>query len=302
MFKHILTDYNEKEHLYALNNQNVYVSHSKDFRPNPLTHVHNSCELLFIEKGAGRYHIGNEDYEVSANSVLIIGATDPHSRVFTEVPCSRYGLTIMPAYLENFSNMYSYLNIFLTHSPKEAGKLQNIDENTFQRMLQILLLIKKEIDDSDARGKKDMIYALLLELAVLLRRLLGFEKQKYSSTWRVMADIKEFIDSHYMEELNLSGLSRQFYLQPNTISKNFGKFFRKNISTYINSVRISNAVRILESSDINIIDLSEMVGYTSVNTFLRQFRERMNISPLQYKKKYEKYIQESKDIKHTFDI
>ena len=28
-----------------------------------------------------------------------------------------------------------------------------------------------------------------------------------------------------------------------------------------------------------------MVGYSNVNTFLRQFREKMDVSPLQYKKR-----------------
>lgn len=59
----------------------------------------------------------------------------------------------------------------------------------------------------------------------------------------------------------------------------------KNINRYINSVRITNAVRILDKSDISITELAEMVGYENVNTFLRQFKEKMDVSPLQYRKR-----------------
>ena len=62
-----------------------------------------------------------------------------------------------------------------------------------------------------------------------------------------------------------------------------------NINSYIHSVRVSNAVRLLENQDISITELSEVVGYSSVNTFLRQFRESLGISPLQYKKQFERY-------------
>lgn len=54
---------------------------------------------------------------------------------------------------------------------------------------------------------------------------------------------------------------------------------------YINSVRITNAVHILDKSDISITELAEMVGYENVNTFLRQFKEKMDVSPLQYRKR-----------------
>ena len=57
------------------------------------------------------------------------------------------------------------------------------------------------------------------------------------------------------------------------------------MNRYINSVRITNAVRILDKSDISITELAEMVGYENVNTFLRQFKEKMDVSPLQYRKR-----------------
>ena len=100
-----------------------------------------------------------------------------------------------------------------------------------------------------------------------------------------MNEIKNHIDLCYGGDLSLGELSRRFFLQPNTISKNFRKVWGKNINQYINSVRITNAVRILESEEIGITELSEMVGYSNVNTFLRQFREKMDVSPLQYKKR-----------------
>lgn len=44
-------------------------------------------------------------------------------------------------------------------------------------------------------------------------------------------------------------------------------------------------MRILDTENISITELSERVGYDNVNTFLRQFKEKMDVSPLQYKKR-----------------
>ena len=290
--KKFLNSYNEEDHFIALNNQNVYVSYSGDYSENPIYHVHNSCELLFIEEGEAEYRIGKNYYHIGKNDVLVVGGTDPHSRKFTKVPCLRYGLAVIPAFMQSLPIINGYMNVYRTQSQEDALKLKNIADAVFKRMRGIIWQLRDETAD-DEEGRGDMVYALLLELTIALKRLLNLERQDVSGTYKIMSDIKSYIDFHYSEELSLNALSSLFYLQPNTISKNFSKVFGKNVNAYINSVRVTNAVRILEKSNVSITSLSEMVGYTSVNTFLRQFREKMNVSPLQYKKRFEQYLADS---------
>lgn len=288
-----LNSYQEEEHFVALNSQNVYVNYTGDYRANPLYHVHNSCELLFMEEGEARYRIKDTDYYLGPRDVLIIGGTDPHSREFLKTPCLRYGLTVMPSFIESLPVINSYRNVYRTQSPENALKLKHIDEAVFDRMIRIIWRLREETEEN-GEGRGEMVYALLLELTIYLKRLLQLEKQETSGTYKTMSRVKNYIDFHYGEELTLQELSRLFYLQPNTISKNFGRIFGKNINQYIHAVRITHAVRILEESDVSITELSAMVGYANVNTFLRQFREKMNISPLQYKKRFNQYLAEQK--------
>lgn len=289
-----LNSYGQEEHFHALNNQNVYVNYTGDYRSNPLYHVHNSCELLFIEEGEAQYRIGGNEYHLGPRDVLIIGGTDPHSRKFLKTPCLRYGLTVMPAFMQSLPVINGYMHIYRTQTPVDAFRLKNIDEEVFRQMIRILWQLRDETERNGS-GRSEMIYALLLELTIYLKRLLQVEKQELSGTYKTMSQIKNHIDFHYNEELGLKELSRIFYLQPNTISKSFGQVFGKNINSYIQAVRITHAVRILEESDLSITELSAAVGYSSVNTFLRQFREKMNISPLQYKKRFEQYLKDSGD-------
>ena len=248
--------------------------------------------MYWVEEGEGLYKIKNMDYEVGKNSILIIGGADPHFRKFTRTPCIRYGLTVMPSFLQNLPIINSYMQVYQTHPVKEAQKLQNLELSDFQRIIQIIRLLREETREN-GEGRGDMVYALLLELTIILKRYLNLEKKDISGTYKAMSDIKNYIDLHYAEELNLTVLSRNFYIQPNTISKNFKKIFGKNVVNYINSVRIANAVRILEESHVSITELSGAVGYSSMNTFLRQFRDIMGISPLQYKKQMEQYKTDS---------
>ena len=290
--KWYLNNYVKEELIAAIDTQDISISYSGDYRKSELCQVHNSCELLFVEEGDADYFINDEVYHVQKNSVLIIGATDRHRFKFNSVPYIRYGLTIMPSFLQSLPIINSYMNVFRTQSMKDARNLVDVDEKLFRRMIQILWELREE-EQGKAEIRKDMIYALLLELTILLKRLLHTEQQDTGGTYQIMNEIRNYIDFHYWEDLSLTSLSKQFYLQPNTISKNFSKFFGKNINYYINSVRITNAVRILDTREgnINITELSEMVGYTNINTFHRQFRERMEVSPLQYKKRNEQAME-----------
>lgn len=294
--KWCVNNYIKEELLKAIDTQNISVSYSGDFQKSELCQVHNSCEILFVEEGQAEYHINSEIYPVQKNTVLIIGATDRHRFKFNSLPYVRYGLTVMPAFMQSLPIINSYMNIYQTRI------LTDIEEELFQRMIRILWELREEVE-GEAEIRTDMIYALLLEMTILLKRLLHVERQDMGSTYTTMNEVRNYIDYHYWENLSLTNLSKKFYLQPNTISKNFSRVFGKNINHYINSVRITNAVRILDTSEgnVNITELSEMVGYGNINTFHRQFKEKMEISPLQYMKRNE-LAKKHADTRSMFEV
>lgn len=294
--KWCVNNYIKEELLKAIDTQNISVSYSGDFQKSELCQVHNSCEILFVEEGQAEYHINSEIYPVQKNTVLIIGATDRHRFKFNSLPYVRYGLTVMPAFMQSLPIINSYMNIYQTRI------LPDIEEELFQRMIRILWELREEVE-GEAEIRTDMIYALLLEMTILLKRLLHVERQDMGSTYTTMNEVRNYIDYHYWENLSLTNLSKKFYLQPNTISKNFSRVFGKNINHYINSVRITNAVRILDTSEgnVNITELSEIVGYGNINTFHRQFKEKMEISPLQYMKRNE-LAKKHADTRSMFEV
>lgn len=294
--KWCVNNYIKEELLKAIDTQNISVSYSGDFQKSELCQVHNSCEILFVEEGQAEYHINSEIYPVQKNTVLIIGATDRHRFKFNSLPYVRYGLTVMPAFMQSLPIINSYMNIYQTRI------LTDIEEEMFQRMIRILWELREEVE-GEAEIRTDMIYALLLEMTILLKRLLHVERQDMGSTYTTMNEVRNYIDYHYWENLSLTNLSKKFYLQPNTISKNFSRVFGKNINHYINSVRITNAVRILDTCEgnVNITELSEMVGYGNINTFHRQFKEKMEISPLQYMKRNE-LAKKHADTRSMFEV
>ena len=270
-----------------MNEENVYVTHTSDSGSGIINHRHNSIELLFGESGGAEYKINGETYMIGKNDILMIGAMDFHFAKLTEVPYNRYGLTMLPVYIRTIPAISDYLDIYQTQSPENSILLKGLPDREFAEYIHILRHLREETRNPK-KDSAEIVAVLIHMLTLMLKRRLHFQNLEtaHSPLHQTMLQIKSYIDLNYREEINLEKLGERFYFQPGTISK----YFKLECGINIKKVRVSNAVRLLERSEISIEALATEVGYTSVNTFLRQFNEMMQISPLQYRKKHQAYL------------
>jgi transcriptional regulator GlxA family with amidase domain len=56
-----------------------------------------------------------------------------------------------------------------------------------------------------------------------------------------------------------------------------------SFSEYINTLRLKDAVILLQQSDLSIESISEETGFGTVRTFQRQFQTRYGMSPKDYR-------------------
>ena len=74
-------------------------------------------------------------------------------------------------------------------------------------------------------------------------------------------------------------------------------YFRKQFKSltgtspveYRNALRLDKARQYLEYGDISIQEISDTLGYATVSHFIKQFREKYGLPPLEYKKKNCRY-------------
>lgn len=281
----------------ALNEQGVYVNHTSNMDFEVLNQSHNSVEIIFCEEGEANYYINKEVYSISKNDILIIGAMDFHFRKIITVPYNRYGLTMLPVYMRTIPAINDYLDIYKTQSPENYMLLKGLPDREFAEYIHIIRHLWEETRNPK-EDSSEMVAAYIHVLTLMLKRTLNFRNTNavHSSIHQTMLQVKDYININYKEDLSLEKLGELFYFQPGTISKYFKLECGTNIKKYINTVRVSNAVRLLEKSDISIEALAVEVGYTNVNTFLRQFSEMMQTSPLQYRKKFQIYLKKNKAI------
>ncbi len=92
------------------------------------------------------------------------------------------------------------------------------------------------------------------------------------------------MEKNYDKDLKLETIARNF----NYNSAYLGKLFRKEMGESFNNsldiIRITNARRLLQETNLKVYQISEKVGYGSIDYFYIKFKKYVGISPKEYRK------------------
>lgn len=107
-------------------------------------------------------------------------------------------------------------------------------------------------------------------------------------TSRRIQVLKEYIDTHYSEEIRMETLSTMVNMTPNALSRFFKQRTNRSISNYINEVRIGQATLLLVSSNCTVVEISYKCGFNTISNFNRTFKAVKGLTPTEFKESYKK--------------
>lgn len=99
----------------------------------------------------------------------------------------------------------------------------------------------------------------------------------------VINKAKEYINSHYSEDITLSGVANYVFLSSSYFSRLFKKQAGENFSDYLMRVRIQKAAYLLENTSMKVYEIADRVGFKTLKYFYKNFKENMGVSPSKYR-------------------
>ncbi|NLO38708.1 MAG: helix-turn-helix transcriptional regulator [Ruminiclostridium sp.] len=105
------------------------------------------------------------------------------------------------------------------------------------------------------------------------------DKNKEQVYW-----IKSYIDSHLDENISLSYFEDTCFLCKEYLLKLFKNEFGYTIYEYVLKMRMERARELLVSSDTEIKEITNQVGYNDTNYFCKAFKRYFGISPSKFRK------------------
>lgn len=95
--------------------------------------------------------------------------------------------------------------------------------------------------------------------------------------------VREFIDACYHEEISLDRLAAEVHQSTYHLSRLFKRYTGLTVVEYLNSVRIEQAKRLLQTGKLTMKEVSLNVGFADSAYFARVFRRLEGVSPSTYR-------------------
>lgn len=99
---------------------------------------------------------------------------------------------------------------------------------------------------------------------------------------------QEFIEHHFREKMTVDQLASMHAVGRRNFERRFKKATGNTVVEYIQRVKIEAAKKSLETGRKNINEVMYDVGYTDTKAFRTVFRKITDLSPVEYKNKYNK--------------
>ena len=95
-----------------------------------------------------------------------------------------------------------------------------------------------------------------------------------------MLKIREYIEGNYTDQLlSIGSIADALNRNPKYLSRVFKEETGETILDYINSYRIAKAQELMRTHKYTLKEVSEMVGYASIQPFRRAFTKLTNETP-----------------------
>ena len=249
-------------------------------------HTHNAAELYFTLTDLPDVLLNDKVSAVPAGTLLIIPAFTIHqlyheNGVFYE----RYILTINSQWIKDVfcngkedSEEYSYL--VNNSEPVLLFPNENLKKE-FINHFQELITFKK-------RNTPQAMIAFFQFFSEIHKEAIKLtpKNQKslpVSASQKKVNEMISYINAHIQENLGLSDLASQFYLNQDYLARLFKSHMHISIGHYIILQKISRAETLLREGK-TVTEVQEELGYSSYAYFFKTFQKITGISPSKYRK------------------
>ena len=101
---------------------------------------------------------------------------------------------------------------------------------------------------------------------------------------QVLAEhIREYLATHYMEDISLQDAAEQLHYSDAYFCKFFKQNFDKSFIVYLSELRIAKAKELLADITINVKDIGQKVGYRDSSYFTKVFKRFTGVTPSEYR-------------------
>jgi len=162
--------------------------------------------------------------------------------------------------------------------PVYLPKMQNVEDTLWEMKREFQI---KKIHYQERLG------GLMQSILSLIARRLGSSPMNSSvgSASDSLIDlIIDYIHTHYAEDISNESMGSHFNYHPNYINRQMVLFTNKSLYQYLLAYRITKAIELLETTNLPISEVGQIVGFKDFSHFSKFFKRKTGNSPSAFRR------------------
>ena len=252
-------------------------------------HHHPEYELILILGSTGTRFMGDSIAEFREIEMMLIGPNLPH--FWKEDPSNKNEKA--EAYVIHFSDDFLGKEFF---NIPEGKKIKLLLEKSrfglkFQKELESFCI--KKIKDLFEKKEFDRVL-ILLDLLNTIAESGEFEQLSSPGFVNAFTEknserinkIFEYSITNFKESIELETVAGLIYMSKPSFCRFFKKSTGKAYFDFLKELRIGYACKLLQESNMTIIQICYECGYENISNFNRQFKEVIQTTPFKYRQNF----------------
>ena len=256
-------------------------------------HTHDYIELAYVVKGEFKQTILgkdilfkqgelclidknclHQDYLFSQPAVIIfIGLANDIFNEIVDRKITKENITnFLQSALMKQKNLQQYLHF------KPLNKInRHLEEN--------LTHLVQELSSYD-EASNYICKGLLMRIFKIISTEYEFSLSKTlrrEMNWIIFGEITKYIQEHY-NHITIKDLTNRFHFQEDYFNRLLKAKTGMKYSEYVQQIRLSEAEKLLVTTNLNIDDIMESIGYHNKGYFYKIFMEKNNMTPAVFRK------------------
>ncbi|TRX48608.1 helix-turn-helix domain-containing protein [Fulvivirga sp. M361] len=248
-------------------------------------HRHDFYDILFITEGTGTHTIDFITYEVKPCSIFFLTPGQVHSWDLSH-DVKGFSIFFKPDFYLMDHKLKKLLDFPFFHTMNTSPALY-FDCRIDPIVKQVIHEIYRE-NQTAKLGREKVVRAyldiLLIKLSRHYHRLIGDEHPR-PLTYRIR-ELESLIDTNFRTYKQPSEYADMMSLSLKHLNSLCKKGLNKTVGQLIQERIVLESKRLLLHSDQSISEISYNLGYNDNSYFARFFRNKMNLSPDEYRKTF----------------
>jgi len=242
------------------------------------SHHHHVYQVLYALENKGQIMFENAEYQFLRNNVAFITPYSDHSIraesdlvvLVLEFDAAVLDSDICDVLLKDYLNSTRLIDINIVI----AGEVRQ--------------LLRRMLYEQSVGGTLNELNLKILLAELLLTLARSREEKEFKDADDLRAKrLRDYLDTHYFEAIDATEISTRTGISVRHINTIFKESYHMTPMQYLTKIRIEIAKRMLIETDKDIVSICFEIGFESLSTFYRAFKQYTEFSPKVYRDTYQ---------------